>query len=101
MRICQEGINNAIRHADAKHIWVTLGGGDGKYLRLTIRDDGKGFDVEGVTGSSDNTHFGLITLSERAKRLGGNLEIRSQPGNGTEIELTIPVVKRQRREPVA
>jgi ligand-binding sensor domain-containing protein/signal transduction histidine kinase len=93
MRICQEGINNAVRHANPKHIWVTVRGDDGEYLRLTIQDDGRGFDVGAVTGSLDNTHFGLITLSERAKRLEGKLEIRSQLGSGTEVELLISLAR--------
>jgi ligand-binding sensor domain-containing protein/signal transduction histidine kinase len=100
-RICQEGINNAIRHANAKHIWVTLSSEEGEHLRLTIRDDGKGFDVGSVNRSSDKTHFGLISLSERAKWLEGKLQIRSQPGSGTEIDLVLPLPKPKAHEKLA
>jgi ligand-binding sensor domain-containing protein/signal transduction histidine kinase len=100
IRICQEGINNSILHATAKHIWVTLKAENDQFLRLSVRDDGKGFDVQSVIASSENRHFGLIMLSERARRLGARLEIWSQCGSGTEIELLLPVIKRRTRAPI-
>ena len=97
LRICQEGINNAIRHADAKHIWVKLFVDDRKILRLTIRDDGKGFDVEHVVSSSPDPHFGIISLTERSKRIGGDLRIRSQAAKGTEVEVVLSLDPRDSR----
>jgi signal transduction histidine kinase len=91
IRICQEGINNAIKHANPNHIWVRLRSNDGNCLALTIEDDGKGFDVTQVTGSGNGLHFGLIGLSERAARIGAKLDIRSEPGRGTEIGLQLPL----------
>jgi signal transduction histidine kinase/ligand-binding sensor domain-containing protein len=91
MRICQEGINNAIRHANAGHIWIRLQLEDSAHLRLTISDDGKGFDVNSATASTDNTHFGLVGMFERARRIGATLDIRSQPGNGAEVDLIVPL----------
>jgi signal transduction histidine kinase len=91
IRICQEGINNAVRHANAQHIWITLRPEKDKHLRLIIGDNGQGFDLNRVVGSSDNTHFGLIGLFERAKRIGARLDIRSRPGQGTELELFVPL----------
>jgi ligand-binding sensor domain-containing protein/signal transduction histidine kinase len=94
IRICQEGINNAIKHASADHVWLRLRSSNGKCLVLTIGDDGKGFDVTRATGSGDGLHFGLIVLSERAVRVGAELEIRSEPGRGTEIVLRLPLALR-------
>jgi ligand-binding sensor domain-containing protein/signal transduction histidine kinase len=91
MRICQEAINNAIKHANPDHIWIRLRSNDGKCLALTIGDDGKGFDVTQVTGCASGLHFGLIGLSERAARIGASLDIRSEPGRGTEIGLKLPL----------
>jgi signal transduction histidine kinase len=97
LRICQEAVNNAVRHADAKHIWVRLWVDDRRALRLTVRDDGKGFDVERVAESSHDTHFGLTGLTERAKRVGGDLQIRSRPGKSTEVELLLSLDRREPR----
>jgi signal transduction histidine kinase len=93
MRICQEGVNNAILHANARQIWVKFEVDMRKHLHLAIGDDGDGFDVRDTRKSNDGTHFGLVGLSERAKRIGGKLEIRSQPGLGTELELILPLRK--------
>jgi ligand-binding sensor domain-containing protein/two-component sensor histidine kinase len=98
MRICQEGVNNAIQHAHAECICVSLHR-DGQGLRLTIRDDGQGFDLNRVTASAGSNHFGLVGLTERAKRIGANLEITSQPGTGTRIELFLPFMKRRQEPP--
>ena len=97
LRICQEAVNNSVRHADAKHIWVRLCVEDRKTLHLTIQDDGKGFDVEHVAKSSHDTHFGLAGLTERAKRVGGDLQIRSKPGKGSEVELLVSLGSREPR----
>jgi signal transduction histidine kinase/ligand-binding sensor domain-containing protein len=91
IRICQEGVNNAIRHANAGHIWIRLAPEDSRHLQLTIGDDGDGFDSNNAIGSGDNTHFGLIGMFERARRIGATLDIRSQPGSGTVLELIVPL----------
>jgi two-component system NarL family sensor kinase len=57
-------------------------------MSLKVRDNGNGFDVRRVVVPGDGIHFGLVGLSERAKRIGGELAIRSDLGRGTEIELT-------------
>jgi ligand-binding sensor domain-containing protein/signal transduction histidine kinase len=89
IRICQEGINNSIRHANAQQIWVRLQAEDHRGLRLVVGDDGKGFDVGRTTDSSEANHFGLLGIRERAARIGAQFEIRSQPGGGTELKLTL------------
>jgi signal transduction histidine kinase len=90
LRICQEAINNAIKHANPNHIWVKLELTSPKTLALTVRDDGCGFDVSAVLGS-EGGHFGLAGLSERAERIGGKLTVDSTPGSGTTIELVLPL----------
>lgn len=84
-RIAQEALTNVVLHARAKHITVKLMVTPDQAV-LTITDDGQGFDPTHVpTG-----HYGLIGIRERVKLLGGRLEIRSSPGAGTQIEVTVP-----------
>jgi signal transduction histidine kinase len=88
LRLGQEGITNAIRHAQAKQIGVELDFGE-KQFRLSVRDDGRGFDAAGVP--KNNGNFGLLGMRERAKEMQGSLEVRSGPGKGTELVLSIPI----------
>lgn len=82
-RITREAISNAVRHGDAGTISVCLVA-DGE-LRLTVSDDGRGFDPEIVDGSG----HGLVSMRERARELGGELRIDSSP-DGTLVELRVP-----------
>jgi ligand-binding sensor domain-containing protein len=84
VRIGQEAIINSIKHANAAHIIIALSYSQ-QYLRLCIRDDGCGFDVDKERESTD--HFGLLGMQERAKAIKGQLTINSSPGIGTEIIL--------------
>jgi signal transduction histidine kinase len=86
-RVAQEAIANAAKHAAASAIEVELGRGPTS-VRLRVRDDGRGFDPGDV--QVEDGHFGLITMRERVDMVGGALEIRSAPGDGTEIVATIP-----------
>jgi signal transduction histidine kinase len=83
-RICQEALNNATRHAQARHIGVELESRQGS-LELSIGDDGVGFDEltkrEGMLKGS----LGLISMEERALLAGGRLELRTAPGAGTRV----------------
>lgn len=85
-RIAQEALTNAIRHASPKHIMTELMITPDR-LKLIIEDDGIGFDPAQVT----KDRYGLIGLNERAKLLGGTLEICSSPGTGTRLEVSVPV----------
>ena len=89
LRIAQEAVTNAIKHAGASGISIKLHMEPGK-LYLRIKDDGRGFNQEGVFASLGG-HFGLIGMRERAERLGGELRLRSQPGEGTEVEVSVPL----------
>ncbi|WP_425430808.1 PAS domain S-box protein [Chamaesiphon polymorphus] len=85
LRMGQEALTNATRHANADEIRVEL-----KYDRdrfcLRVKDNGRGFGVGSIPSSEG---FGLLGMSERAERIGAQLAIRSQPGQGTEIIVTV------------
>ncbi len=80
-RITQEALENVLRHANASRVAVSLENFE-KGIRLTISDNGSGFDP---SEPGRENHFGLRGLHERAGFLGGTLRVTSQPGQGTEI----------------
>jgi signal transduction histidine kinase len=84
LRIAQEALQNALRHAGARHVTVRLRNGAGR-LALEVEDDGVGFDP----GSPElrSKHLGLTSMEERAQQLGARLEIRSREGSGTLVRL--------------
>lgn len=90
-RIVQEALNNVRRHAAACQVHVVI-----KYeqepptVKVSIEDDGKGFDVEAVAASG-RCSLGLSGMRARAQRLGAALEVLSQPGRGTGVYLTVPI----------
>ena len=90
-RVAQEALTNIGRHAGARNVGVTLDAGEGlaadEHLRLTIEDDGRGFDPDETAVG----HFGLIGMRERARLLGGTLDVASTPGAGTCITLDVPL----------
>ena len=88
-RIAREALRNAATHAQAKSIEAEITYGD-TYFLLRIRDDGNGIDPKYLNQGGRAGHWGLPGMSERAKRLGGRLEVWSEHGAGTEIELTVP-----------
>ena len=89
LRIAQEAVTNVLKHAGARKIWVKIHIEERK-LYLRIVDDGCGFDQHDVF-SSRGGHFGLIGMRERAERLGGELRLASHPGEGTQVEVTVPL----------
>lgn len=90
-RIAQEALNNVCRHAGASRAWVALEFRPGA-LRMTIQDDGCGFDApERVEEHLTTGRLGLVGMHERARLLGGTLLIRSAPGGGTTITVDVPV----------
>jgi signal transduction histidine kinase len=84
-RVAQEALVNAVKHSDAAHIWVDLTGGPFS-VALTITDDGRGFDVNGLP----NAGLGLISMRERVASVGGVLEIHATPASGTRLRVTVP-----------
>ncbi|MDZ7656023.1 MAG: ATP-binding protein [Sulfurimicrobium sp.] len=84
-RIAQEAISNAIKHGHAKHISIELSAPQGK-IRLTIRDDGSGFQTD--LNTTDNG-MGLQIMRYRANMIGAKIDIESKPGNGTRITASL------------
>jgi len=91
LRIVQEALSNIIRHARTKSASVRVSYGPSE-LRLSITDDGIGFDSSASRAviSSAGAGFGLISMQERARLAGGYIQIHSAPGVGTQVEATIP-----------
>jgi signal transduction histidine kinase len=88
LRVGQEAITNAVRHAKARRIELQLDFAE-KQFRLSVRDDGRGFDSRSPAKSDGS--FGLVGMQERAKEMNGDFQVRSSLGAGTEITLTIPL----------
>ena len=93
-RVAQEALHNALRHSGAAHIGVTLAR-RARRVVLEVTDDGGGFvpDVPGTGGG-----LGLASMRERATSAGGTLTVRSAPGAGTTIRLSVPPCRPARRE---
>lgn len=90
-RIVQEAVNNTLRHASASRITVSVRT-DSNRLLLSVRDDGRGFDVaEALKRAASGRHLGLLGMRERVEALGGSLEIDSAPGQGAEIRASVPL----------
>jgi signal transduction histidine kinase len=83
LRIAQEALANALKHAHASRIEVALTYGPDK-VRLRVHDDGIGFET-GKSADVYGGHFGLLDMSERAEKIGGSLSLLSEPGQGTEL----------------
>ena len=90
-RVAQEAINNVLRHARARNLWVRLFTAGGK-LAISVRDDGRGFDIESVRErSAGGGSLGLLGMEERMALAGGSFELRSAPGQGTILMATFPL----------
>ena len=84
-RILQETLSNVERHARATRVAVRLQGSR-RRLRVVVRDDGRGFDL----ARPGRAGLGLGHVRERASLLGGQVRMRSKPGTGTEIGVSVP-----------
>ncbi|MEU2380478.1 GAF domain-containing sensor histidine kinase [Streptomyces misionensis] len=87
LRVAQEALHNALRHARAEHVDVSVercGGG----AVLRVADDGDGFDPAAVGRAG--RHLGLVSMRDRASGVGGTLTVESAPGKGTTIEMEVP-----------
>ena len=90
-RVAQEALTNARKHAGTDRIRVTLGRRDGT-VRLEVRDWGRGFRPgEAADGGGPGERIGLSSMKERVALLGGDLEIRSKPGEGTSVVAMVPL----------
>lgn len=92
-RVAQEAVNNIVRHARARNVWLQLAL-DGKQLALSVRDDGIGFDVGAAQRRAAlGASLGVVSMAERAALAGGALRIESAPGQGTALRATFPLAK--------
>jgi len=85
-RIVQEALTNVKKHANAYIVRVLLSRDNDGNIRILIENDGKGFDQNKIH-SSEGDHLGLTIMKERARHLGGELKIESEPDEGTRVEL--------------
>lgn len=90
-RICQEALTNVVRHANATRVKVTLKE-ERQGIVMRIKDNGKGIDEGHI---SDFKSFGLLSMKERARHLGGQVEIKGAPGKGTLVLVRIPLANRE------
>src|SRR3984957_9069035 len=88
-RIAREALRNAFSHAKAQKIEAEITYGDSHFL-LHVRDDGNGIDPQVTNQGARAGHWGVPGMRERAKSFGGKLEVWSEVGAGTEVELTVP-----------
>ncbi|HZB46284.1 MAG TPA: two-component regulator propeller domain-containing protein, partial [Pyrinomonadaceae bacterium] len=88
LRIGQEAVNNAVRHARAQLITVNLSFDDAR-VSLSVRDDGRGFDPH--NGAGGDGHFGIVGMRERAAEMGATLDVESRAGGGTEVLVGVPI----------
>jgi len=92
--IVEEAVNNARKHAQAGHIWVTLHPYKEGLALLIIQDDGIGFDVAAVNRSYDERgSLGMVNLRDRTELVNGMLNIQSVPGKGTRVQVYIPLTE--------
>lgn len=86
-RIVQESLTNVSRYAKARHVWIALRV-QAQDVRLTIRDDGVGFNAQ---ADAKRKSYGIVGMRERALTLGGELSIHSAPGQGTTVQVVAPL----------
>lgn len=90
-RVTQEALSNVVHHAgvDSAQVCLEI---DNAFVNLQIKDQGRGFDTRAVLARERNRErFGLHGMRERIQQLGGEFDIHSEPGNGTEIRIRVPV----------
>ncbi|MEU6991154.1 sensor histidine kinase, partial [Streptomyces sp. NPDC046465] len=94
LRIVQEALSNAARHAAATRLGVTLSF-MGDEVSLDVRDDGRGFDPLATVARTGSGGFGLDGMRARAERIAGALTVESEPGGGTAVSARVPLVRHE------
>ena len=92
LRIIQEALTNARKHAGAQHVHVNLSRTARRRSQPIVQDDGAGFDPVSLEAHSGQK-FGLSVMRERAAEIGGSLQIDSAPGAGTQVVICVPLRK--------
>ncbi|GGS09814.1 histidine kinase [Streptomyces aureoverticillatus] len=95
LRIVEEALSNAARHAAPTRLGVTLSYMAGE-VALDVRDDGRGFDPRAVPARTRTGGFGLAGMQARAERIAGTLTVESEPGGGTAVSARVPLVGDER-----
>src|SRR5919107_1252736 len=101
LRIVREALINARRHSGAKHVWVRVGSSEEK-LYAEVEDDGRGFDVTrepSATSATSRGGMGIRGMRERARALGGELKVESEPGRGTKVLFELALTKEPELQP--
>jgi PAS domain S-box-containing protein len=89
-RVVQESLNNILKHAHARRVFLRFER-DVRYARLWIGDDGRGFEMRDAGSWNASSGLGLKNIAERVRILGGTLCVDSKPGQGTRIEVRVPI----------
>jgi two-component system NarL family sensor kinase len=89
-RCAQEGLRNVFAHARAHSVVVRVESRDGRAV-LEMRDDGIGFDPKAAESAISEGHFGLQSIEDRVRAAGGTTKVRSAPGEGTELQVEVPL----------
>jgi signal transduction histidine kinase len=93
-RVAEQALDNVARHAKATEVWVSLREAQGE-LQLSVRDNGVGFDPPAAAARLAQTEFGLVAMEERARQLGGHVEVCSSPNGGTEVRAAFPLAPKR------
>jgi signal transduction histidine kinase len=97
--LIEEAANNARKYAEASLIQVKITV-QNKYVRVIVRDNGKGFDMAGVSSNyEDRGSFGMVNMRERAELINADFSLDSTPGRGTQVTVRVPVRNSQYRTP--
>ncbi len=91
-RVAQEALTNVARHAKASRVELTIESLE-KVIRMTIKDNGQGFQVSGRAGSGKKNRLGLIGMRERVEMIGGTFQVDSAPGGPTMVRVEIPATE--------
>jgi len=92
-RVLQEAVSNCARHSQAKTVRIRMRANSERF-QAVVEDDGIGFDPSTIRQATDGKiPLGLLGMKERASLLGGTLDVRSSPGNGTSVVLDIPLAE--------
>ena len=89
-RVAQEALTNVMRHAGATEVWMSVRRSD-QGLRLTVRDNGRGFDPASARSATGRSHLGLLGMEERIKNMAGQFEIGARRGEGTVVQAIFPI----------
>jgi signal transduction histidine kinase len=91
LRVTQEALANVAKHAQASHVLVTIER-ENKLVRLSVTDDGVGFDLATLTmPATDGRGWGIMSMTERTEAMGGHFQIKTRPLQGTQITVEVPL----------